>query len=231
MRKQTKEKMVRQPKVNRFVHWTAAISIIMLIITGLGQMPLYGRYLGPNPPALLEWLQSYEITLWIHYIAASVLIFTIVFHAIHHLIRKEFAIIPRKGDVKGSYHLMKAMILKKEEPPSHKYLPEQRLAYALFAVSIILLIVTGAFKVYQNVAGGSLSNSMMVIMTNGHNIGTVLIIFAFIGHMAAFLFKDNRKMMPGMFTGKVDKDYIKHRHSLWYEELQEKKRKKKKKVS
>lgn len=227
----TTGKMVRQPKVNRFIHWTAAISIIMLIITGLGQMPLYGRYLGPNPPVFLEWLQSYEITLWLHYIFASILIFTAVFHLVHHLIRKEFAIVPRKGDLKGSYHLMKAMILKKTEPPSHKYLPEQRLAYALFAVSILLLVVTGAFKVYQNVAGGSLSNTMMVVMTTGHNIGTVLIIFAFVGHMAAFLFKDNRKMLPGMFTGKVDKEYVKHRHSLWYDELRQKKQRKSKKIS
>ncbi|AOM82758.1 formate dehydrogenase subunit gamma [Salisediminibacterium beveridgei] len=227
----TTGKMIRQPKVNRFVHWTAAVSIIMLIITGLGQMPLYGRYLGPNPPVFLEWLQSYEITLWLHYTFASILIFTAIFHLIHHLIRKEFAIVPRKGDLKGSYHLMKAMILKKPEPPSHKYLPEQRLAYALFAVSILLLVVTGAFKVYQNVAGGSLSNTMMVVMTTGHNIGTVLIIFAFIGHMAAFLFKDNRKMLPGMFTGKVDQEYVKHRHSLWYDELKQKKQRKNKKIS
>ncbi|WP_280768289.1 formate dehydrogenase subunit gamma [Salipaludibacillus daqingensis] len=215
------EKIVRQSKSNRFVHWVSAISIIMLIITGLGQLPLYGRYLLWQPFGT-NWLTSYEMTLWVHYIFASILIFIIIYHAFFHVIRKEYAIIPKKGDMKASLILMKAMILKKQEPPSEKYLPEQRLAYLLFAVAILLLIGTGIVKVYQNLMGVNISNTMMVIVTMGHNIGTVLIIFAFIGHMAAFLFKENRNMLPGMFTGKVDKSYVKHRHSLWYRDLQTK---------
>ncbi len=112
------------------------------------------------------------------------------------------------------------MVRRKQEQPSDKYLLERRLAYLLFAVAILLLTVTGVVKVFQNVAGVNISNSLMVYVTLGHNIGTVLVIFAFIGHMAAFLFKENRNMLSGMFTGKVKADYVKHRHSFWYEELQ-----------
>ncbi|GEL08419.1 formate dehydrogenase subunit gamma [Salisediminibacterium halotolerans] len=223
---QKRSKVIRQPLSNRFVHWTAAISIFMLIITGLGQMPLYGRYLGPNPPALLAWLQDYEVTLWLHYLFATVLIFILIYHIIFHALRKEFDIVPRKGDVKASYHLMKAMILKKEEPPSEKYLPEQRLAYAFFAVSLLLVVVTGIAKVYQNIAGVQPSNWFFVVMAAGHNIATVMIIMAIIGHLAAFIFKANRHMLPGMFTGKVDKEYVEERHSLWYEEMKKNQNKK-----
>ncbi|MCE7791071.1 cytochrome b/b6 domain-containing protein [Salipaludibacillus sp. CUR1] len=224
------DKIIRQSKSNRFVHWASAISILMLIITGLGQLPLYGRYLLWQPFGT-GWLTSYELTLWVHYIFASILIFTVFYHIVFHIIRKEYAILPKKGDMKASWQLIKAMILKKQEPPSEKYLPEQRLAYMLFAVAIAVLIVTGGIKVYQNLSGVNISNTMMVIVTLGHNLGTVLIIFAFIGHMAAFLFKENRKMLAGMFTGKVNKEYVKHRHSLWYKELKAQKNKKNKSVS
>lgn len=223
-RNKPKEMIVRQSKSNRFVHWVSAISIIMLIITGLGQLPLYGRYLLKQPFGT-QWLTDYNITLWVHYIFASILIFAAIYHVVFHVVRKEYAIVPKKGDVKASWQLMKAMILKKQEPPSDKYLPEQRLAYLLFAIAIGLLIFTGAIKVYQNLTGFNLSNTMIVIATTGHNIGTVLIIFAFVGHMAAFLFKENRNMLPGMLSGKVKKDYVKHRHSLWYEDLQKKQKK------
>ena len=39
--------------------------------------------------------------------------------------------------------------------------------------------------------------------------------FRFIGHMAAFLFKPNRALLPGMTNGTVDAKYAAHRHSLW----------------
>lgn len=29
-------------------------------------------------------------------------------------------------------------------------------------------------------------------------------------------------MLPGMFTGYVDEEYVTHRHSIWFKKLQEK---------
>ncbi len=40
-------------------------------------------------------------------------------------------------------------------------------------------------------------------------------ILAIIGHLAAFIFKANRPLLSGMFSGKVSADYILHRHTLW----------------
>ena len=48
-----------------------------------------------------------------------------------------------------------------------------------------------------------------------HNIGTVLLILGIIGHLAAFIFKENRALLPGMFTGYIDRNYAEHRHVLW----------------
>lgn len=45
----------------------------------------------------------------------------------------------------------------------------------------------------------------------------LLIILGIIGHLAAFIFKANRPLLGVMFSGKVDANYIKERHSLWEE--------------
>lgn len=226
MMKSKQNKILRQPLSNRFVHWVTAISIIMLIITGFGQMPLYGRYLLVQPFGT-KWLTSYELTLWVHYIFAALLIFIVFYHAFFHLIKKEFHIVPKKGDVKGSYEIVKAMILRKPEPPSEKYLPEQRLAYAFFAGAIVLAIVTGFFKVIKNIMGVQASNEFLLWGAQLHNLATVLVILGIILHLGAFVVKANRKMLPGMFTGYVDKEYVKERHTKWYEELEQEDERKK----
>jgi formate dehydrogenase gamma subunit len=222
--KTKKEKILRQPLSNRFVHWVTAISIFMLIITGMGQMPLYGRYLLVQPFGT-QWLLSYEATLWVHYIFAAILMFVVFYHLFYHFMRKEFHIIPKKGDVKASYEIIKAMVLRKHEPPSEKYLPEQRLAYAFFGFSIGLVIVTGIIKVIGNISGIQPSNGVLLWGAQLHNLAMFLIIIGIVMHLGAFLVKANRKMLPGMFTGFVDKDYVKERHSLWYKELEKESKK------
>ncbi|WP_245669647.1 formate dehydrogenase subunit gamma [Desulfuribacillus alkaliarsenatis] len=212
-------KILRQSLSNRIVHWVSAISILMLIITGFGQMPLYGRYLVVQPPGT-RWLTSYEITLYMHYIFAAVLLFIIFYHLAYHFLRKEFHILPKKGDLKASFEIIKAMILRRPEPASEKYLPEQRLAYAYFAFAIAMVVITGIFKVIKNIQGVNVSNSLILWGAQLHNLATMLIILGIIMHLAAFAFKANRKMLSGMFTGYVNKEYVQERHSIWYHELE-----------
>lgn len=218
MSRNRKDKIYRNPLPNRVVHWGVAISIIMLIITGLGQMPLYSRYLIVQPFGT-KWLTSYEITLWVHYIFAAILLFFITYHIVFHVIRKEYALLPKKGDIRGSYLVIKAMLLKRKEPPSDKYLPEQRLTYAYFAFSIGLVVVTGIIKVIKNAIGIQPSNGVLLWGAQLHNLATLLIIIGIIVHLAAFIIKENRQLLPGMFSGYVDKKYVKERHSLWYQQL------------
>lgn len=207
-------KILRHSTSNRFVHWLTALSIIMLIVTGLGQMPLYSRYIIVDLPGL-NWLKSYEATLWLHYIFAIVLLFVLFYHLVYHLLRKEFDLIPKRGDVKKSWQLIKAMILKKEEPPCDKYLPEQRLTYLYFFISLLIIVVTGLLKVVKNVAGLNPNHAFFFWTAQLHNLGTVMVVFGVIAHLGAFVFKINRKLLPGMFTGYVDLEYAKRRHPYW----------------
>ncbi|NLK67467.1 MAG: cytochrome b/b6 domain-containing protein [Campylobacteraceae bacterium] len=209
-------KITRQTLQNRIVHWGIAISTFALIITGIFQMPVAGRY-NINKVPFLEWSGDYYVSLNLHYIFAFLLIFFLFFHIVNHAIKGEFDIVPRKGDVKNSYLVIKAMIFKTPEPPSDKYLPEQRLAYLAFAFAFLLIVVTGMIKSYKNLLGFDISNRAYYWAATLHNLGMVLIILLIIAHLAAFIPKENRALLSAMFSGKVGAKYTLHRHSLWKE--------------
>lgn len=212
--KQAKQaKVKRQSLQNRIVHWGVALSTFSLIITGLFQLPIVKRYMINELP-LMAWSGDYHISLVAHYVGAFALVFFVAFHLCFHIARGEFDIFPKRGDVKKSAQIIKAMLFKGVEPPSEKYLPEQRLAYAFIGFVLLLLIITGLIKTLKNLAGFNLSDSVYFWVAQLHNLGFALIIFGIIGHLAAFIFKANRPLLPAMFSGKVSAAYILHRHSL-----------------
>ncbi|MBE2984174.1 cytochrome b/b6 domain-containing protein [Campylobacter sp. RM9344] len=206
------DKVIRQSLQNRIIHWGIAFSIFGLIVTGILQMPVAKRY---NITKVFEWSGDYFFTLNLHYIFSATLIFFSFYHIFYHGLKREFDIVPRKADIKNSYLVIKAMIKKDKEPPSPKYLPEQRIAYAAAVFIIALLIVTGLIKAYKNLLGFDISNSLYTWAATLHNVGLVLIILFIIAHLIAFVPKANRALLGGMFSGKIDKKYAKHRHSLW----------------
>lgn len=217
--------LTREGKVKRhsasviFVHWTVAISSLMLLFTGFGQMPLYKRY-GLSKLPYMGWTADFGVTLNLHYMAAIVLTFAAFYHVVYHVLRKEFGAWPKPGDFKESVQIVKAMLTKGQEPPSHKFLAEQRLAYAFMAITLGVLIITGLIKVFKNLPDVFLPDSLLNIVTMLHNLATMLLLFGFIAHLAAFLLKPNRPLLLSMFTGMVDYHYAKERHCLWCEELE-----------
>ena len=213
-----KEKIIRHSGLVRLIHWTVALSTFMLIITGMFQMPLAKRYMIDQVPGL-AWSSDYGTTVLIHYIAAIFLVTAVAIHITYHFIRKDFGLIPRKGDVKESIQIIKAMFGFGQEPKSDKYLAEQRLAYLFIAFSFFIIISTGLIKVIKNLPGVILSSTFLTWVTNLHNLGTFMIIFGIIAHLGAFVIKENWPLLPSMFTGKVDLDYIKHRHTIWYDKI------------
>jgi len=208
------KKITRQSLSNRIVHALTATSIFALFFTGFGQMPVYKRYMLTEVPGF-AWAGDYSITLWWHYFFGVILIGVGMYHVVYHLMRKEFDIIPKRGDLKDSWLVIKAMISGKEEPPSEKYLPEQRLGYAFIAFWIVVMVLTGIIKAIKNVNGYNFGPEVLFWAAHIHNLGFFMLILGVAGHLAAFLFKPNRQLLPGMLWGKVCACYVKFRHSLW----------------
>lgn len=211
-------KVVRYSGTVRLIHWAVALSTIMLIFTGFGQMPMYKRYGIAKLPGL-GWSGDYTITLYLHYLAGMVLAFAVVYHLVFHGLRREFGLLPRRGDLKGSYLFIKAIFGLGPEPPADKFLPEQRLAYAFIGGNLILVGVTGLIKVLKNLPGVGFPAGFLLWATNLHTLSAILLVLGLGAHLAAFAFPANRPLLESMFTGKVALDYVRHRHPLWYRKL------------
>ncbi len=200
------------------VHWTVAVSTFVLIFSGLGQMPLYGRYMVDRIPGL-SWTADFSVTLVIHYWAAALLIGAVAYHLVFHGIRREFDMLPRRGDLWESGRIILAALGFGEEPENDKYLAEQRLAYVFIGFALVLVIVTGVLKVFKNLPYINYSEGFAYWITLLHNIGTFLVIIGIIVHLGAFLFKANWPLLPGIFTGNVDREYAERRHGIWYRRI------------
>ncbi|MGS0746494.1 cytochrome b/b6 domain-containing protein [Syntrophomonas erecta subsp. sporosyntropha] len=212
-------KILRHNRVIRFIHWVTALSIFTLIFTGFGQMPVYRRY-NVDKIAGLEWSSDFLITVNIHYIAAIILVFVSFYFLAYLIGSRSTDILPRRGDFKESIQIFASMVGLAEEPENDKYLAEQRLAFAVTAGSVAILIITGLIKVYKNLPGVNLSAQAAFWTAQIHNIFTVILLISIIIHLLAFLIKDNRPLVASMFTGKIDKEYVARRHSKWLARLE-----------
>lgn len=209
-----KGEVLRHPGVVRATHWLVAISGIVLIFSGFGEMPMYKRYYVTAIPGL-GWSGDYSIMLDIHYLAAAVFTAAVFFHMLYHLRRREFAILPKKGDVAESLVTIKAMLSGKKEPPHEKFLAEQRLAYVAMGAITLMLIVTGLIKTYKNTGPVVLDPTFLNVVTYAHTLATMLFLGFFIAHIAVFVIKANWPLFKSMFTGKVSREYAESRHGHW----------------
>ncbi len=199
------------------VHWSVAISGLILMVSGLFQLPIAKRYYITE---LMAWSGDFFFTLKLHYAAAIIFVGASFFHIVYHALLKETGMLPKRGDMLQSIKVILTFFGKGEEPPFEKYLPEQRLAYVGMAAIIGVLIISGLVKSYKNLYNPQIGDTILSIATWAHNIGFLLFFLAFIAHIGALLLKPNRPMIRSMFSGKVDLEYAKERHPLWMDEIE-----------
>ena len=224
-----REIVLRHSPVELAEHWLLAISGLFLIFSGFGELPMYKRYMVTQIPGL-GWAGDFFINLKIHYLAGIVFVSIVVFHALYHGWLGHQGLVPRRGDVKASLITILSMFGFGEEPKSHKYLPEQRLAYAYLGGVGLILVLTGVVKVIKNLPGVDLSPTLITSMTLTHTFATIFFLLGVLAHLAALIFKVNRPLVKSVFTGEVNLGYVQDRHTIWYEELMKNKVKAKAKV-
>ncbi len=210
--------VLRHNPIELAEHWLLAISGLLLIFSGFGELPMYKRYMVTQIPGL-GWAGDFFINLKIHYLAGIVFVSIMVFHALYHGRLGHQGLIPRKGDVKASCKTILCMLGFGEEDKMEKYLPEQRLAYAYLGGVGLLLVLTGMVKVVKNLPGVYLSPTLITSMTLIHTFATIFFLLGVLAHLAALIFKVNRPLVKSVFTGEVDLGYVQDRHTLWFDEL------------
>jgi Ni,Fe-hydrogenase I cytochrome b subunit len=90
--------VVRHSLVELVEHWAIALSGLLLLVTGIFELPLASRYYITSVPGL-AWSGDFIKSLYIHYAASVVFIAAAVFHLLYHGILGERAMIPKAGDL------------------------------------------------------------------------------------------------------------------------------------
>lgn len=206
----------RHSPVELAEHWLLGLSGLVLIFSGFGELPMYKRYMVTQLP-LLSWAGDFHIQLKIHYLAAIVFVSVLLFHFLYHGLAGHRGLIPQKGDLRGSVRTVLAMFGMGEEPKADKFLPEQRYAYAYMAVIGGILVLTGIVKVVKNLDGVLLPPGLVTAVTLVHTFGTIFFLLGVMAHLGALFIKANRPLIRAIFTGKVDADYARERHEIWWE--------------
>lgn len=205
--------VIRHSVTVRLSHWAIALSGILLLFSGFGQMPMYTRYNIVKLPGL-AWSSNYQLTLLLHYLGAALFTSAVIFHLLYHWRRRELALLPRKGDIKASIHGLLAMIGLVEEPPHGKFQAKQRVIYAIFGCTTLTLILTGLVKSYKNLGVITLDPMLLQWMAFSHSIGAMIFMLLLVAHIAALgiLY---RPMVASMFTGRINYDYARRHHPKW----------------
>jgi formate dehydrogenase gamma subunit len=210
--------VLRHSAVELLEHWVLALSGILLLFSGFGELPMYKRYLVTEIPGF-SWTGDFYINLKIHYLAAIVFVGVIVFHFVYHGWLGHRGLLPKKGDWGNSVKTILSFVGIGEEPRADKYLPEQRLAYFYMAVVGAILVVTGIIKVLKNLPTVYFSPGIITAATLVHTFATIFFLLGVLAHLAALILKVNRPMVKPIFTGRMDLAYVQRRHSLWYEKI------------
>ncbi|HJU71253.1 MAG TPA: formate dehydrogenase subunit gamma [Paucimonas sp.] len=196
----------------RMVHWTVAISFVLLALSGLMMlfgkhvlMPLFGR-------ALFGWLTWLGKT--VHNFAGPV--FAVASIVLFILFVKDN--LPRAADLKWLAHLG-GFFGKGKEPPSGRFNAGEKIWF-WGGLTLLGVIVSAAGLVLDMLVPGIVyTRGNMQVANVVHLIGAVLFLCGAVGHIYLGTI-GMEGVYRGMRDGYVDDAWAKEHHELWYEQIQ-----------
>lgn len=210
-----KGKVKRHPVSALLEHWVHVVGCIVCIVTAA--LLLLGTRLGR-----VEVFSTFLLTYKLHFIGAGVLVFACVEHAVHHYVAGHRAILPDmsnlSAEISASIAEVKAIMGLGKAPHAGKWLPIERLEYAVWALLIGVIVLTGVVKTarYALPVPGVLAH----VATKLHVIVAVVILLLLIVHIiTAALIPPSWPLFKSMLTTKTSEAYVKEHHPEWYKEL------------
>jgi formate dehydrogenase subunit gamma len=199
----------RTTSAERWVHWFTAVVTVLMAITGL--VLLYGRtvlipVMGPEAfAAIAEFNKIVHNYLGLLFILAIVL--TIIIFLRENLLNL-------KVDMK--WFMTAGGYLGGRHPSAEKYNAGQKAWYWTAAVTGVLLCVTGLILNFPNFEQ---TRETMQLANIVHVLASAIVIAFLLVHV--YLALATEGALQAMTTGRVDENWVKQHHDLWYEELRQ----------
>jgi formate dehydrogenase subunit gamma len=194
----------------RAVHWSAAISFVVLALSGV--VIAFGKFflLPILGGTLFGWL-TYALKT-AHNFAGPVFAISLLIFIVSYLRDN----LPRGDDLNW---LSKAGgLFGGEEPPSHRFNAGEKIVFWGGMIVLGLIVVGSGFVLDKLVPGMAYTRSDMQITQMIHSVASVLMMAMFCGHI--YLGTIGMKgALQGMRTGYVDEAWAKEHHQLWYDDI------------
>lgn len=194
--------------VERFVHWFTASSFIVLALTGLNVtfgrhvlLPLLGPDLFSNMSLAFKYAHNY-----VAFAFMIGVVLTFIIWVVYNLpSRHDLEWIAAGGGLFG----------RGEHPPAGKFNAGQKLVFWSVVLGGIALSVTGIFMLFPFQFGDIHSQQLMTVI---HAIVSLVLVAVIIGHIYIGTL-GMEGAFDAMHTGKVDENWAREHHSLWYAQL------------
>jgi len=205
-------KVLRHDETMFFQHWSHALATLLLIGTGISLgVLMFPRFLS-NP-------QDVGFAINLHFIAASLFLFTVFFHVTKNILTGEIKEnMPEAHDIPDAIGHYKAMLGFGKQPEEGKYLASEKLSYPVWGVLVGGIILSGLIKVSAYI--WNMPEGLMIAATLIHGICTVGIVLVLIVHVfLGAIIPPSWPLIRSMITGYVTEDYVKAHHVKWYKEI------------
>ncbi|MEN8129573.1 MAG: formate dehydrogenase subunit gamma [Pseudomonadota bacterium] len=203
------KEITRTTSTERWIHWFTAVVFILLALTGL--ILLYGRtvlipIMGPEAFAAMA-----DVGITVHnylgvlFILAMVLTIISFFRDSLFNLKVDMTWFSKAGGYLGG-----------SKPSSEKYNAGQKAWYWTVVIMGVILCVTGLILDFPNLEQ---NRGTMQLANIIHVLASAIVIAFFLVHiyLAAIGIEG---ALEAMISGKVDENWVKQHHDLWYEELQ-----------
>ncbi len=207
-------KVERHDELMFIQHWSNALGIVILIITGFVLGTLF-------IPRTVQGAANIGFALNMHFVGILFFFFGASFYITKNYFTGELKhMMPKKGDLKGMIGHYTAMVFRRgEAPKEEKFLCAERVVFPMWIIGISGITLTGIVKTGAHI--WSLPAGFMGAMTFLHGVFAIYMALMLVAHVfAAAIIPPSWPLLRSMITGKVSEKYVKHHHEKWYEEIQ-----------
>lgn len=215
------QEIQRFSRVQSLVHVVMGLSIMLLILTGLpitfsGQLGWFMAILGGS-----------KVTMLLHRVAASALIFTAIFFGVHFILTRAFlrdqeSVLLTLQDVRDAILDMKyALGLTKETPKTGKYDWTRKMSMTGVTLFVILMAATGLVLWFPLEFSPYISLTTVIAVRTVHaGVAIVFLLFLLAHTTAVHLRPDKFPMDMGIFTGYITLEEARKEFPLWAEKME-----------
>lgn len=205
-------KVERHDELMFLQHWTNALGIVILLVTGF----ILGTLFIPRTTVGAEHI---GFAMNMHFIGVLFYFFGASYYITKNYFTGELKhMMPRKGDLKGMIGHYKSMLFHTEAPKEEKFLYAERTVFPMWIIGLSGITITGIFKVLEHFL--SFPNGLMAGMSFFHGVFAIYMALMLVAHVfAGAILPASWPLIRSMITGNVTEDYVRHHHEKWYQEI------------